>query len=65
VRVLVVEDEAELARQLTAAFQAAGYAVDTAVDGARGEFLGATEGYDAVVLDLGLPAMDGLTLLGR
>jgi two-component system, OmpR family, response regulator len=65
VRVLVVEDEAELARQLTAAFQAAGYAVDAAANGARGEFLGATEGYDAVVLDLGLPAMDGLTLLGR
>ena len=64
-RVLVVEDETALASQLAAAFSEAGYAVDCAGDGARAEFLGATEHYDAVVLDLGLPAMDGLTLLRR
>ena len=64
-RVLVVEDEEALARQLADSLGAAGYAVDRAGDGARAEFLGATEQYDAVVLDLGLPAMDGLTLLRR
>jgi two-component system, OmpR family, response regulator len=61
----VAEDEAALAQQLAAALGAAGYAVDCAADGARAEFLGATEQYDAVVLDLGLPSMDGLTLLRR
>ena len=64
-RVLVVEDEARLAKQLAAALGQAGYAVDCASDGARGEFLGQTEHYDAVVLDLGLPKIDGLTLLRR
>ena len=64
-RVLVVEDEAALAAQLADSLGDAGYAVDRAADGARAEFLGATESYDAVVLDLGLPAMDGLTLLRR
>lgn len=64
-RVLVVEDEAALAAQLADSLGDAGYAVDRAADGARAEFLGATEAYDAVVLDLGLPAMDGLTLLRR
>ncbi len=64
-RVLVAEDEIALARELTAALQGAGYAVDLAHDGARAEFLGATERYDVVVLDLGLPTLDGLTLLRR
>ena len=64
-RVLVVEDETRLAKQLTAALGQAGYAVDCADDGARGEFLGQTERYDAVILDLGLPKIDGLTLLRR
>ena len=64
-RVLIVEDETALARQLSDALATAGYAVDCAGDGARAEFLGATEQYDAVVLDLGLPSMDGLTLLRR
>ena len=65
VRILVVEDEAALAEQLAAALGAAGYAVDCAADGERADFLGRTEGYDAVVLDLGLPKMDGLTVLRR
>ncbi|MEO7192105.1 MAG: response regulator transcription factor [Vicinamibacterales bacterium] len=64
-RVLIVEDEPALARQLASALGAAGYAVDQATDGRRAEFLGATEQYDAVVLDLGLPVIDGLTLLRR
>ena len=65
VRVLIAEDETVLAAQLAEAFRVAGYAVDHAGDGARAEFLAATESYDAVVLDLGLPVIDGLTLLRR
>jgi two-component system OmpR family response regulator len=65
VRVLVVEDEAVLSRQLASALGEAGYAVDCAADGERADFLGQTEQYDAVVLDLGLPSVDGLTVLRR
>jgi two-component system, OmpR family, response regulator len=65
VRVLVVEDEALLRRQLERSLRDAGYAVDTAADGERADFLGQTEHYDAIVLDLGLPKVDGLTLLRR
>ncbi|HET9801960.1 MAG TPA: response regulator transcription factor [Candidatus Acidoferrum sp.] len=64
-RVLVVEDEVLLAKQLTTALQRAGYAVDHAADGARADLLGHDERYDAVVLDLGLPKVDGMTLLRR
>ena len=64
-RVLVVEDEATLSKQLAAALVDAGYAVDRAADGEHAEFLGQTEQYDAVVLDLGLPRVDGLTVLRR
>src|SRR5919198_387039 len=64
-RILVVEDEARLAEQLAAALGDAGYAVDCAGDGERADFLGQTERYDAVVLDLGLPKTDGLTVLRR
>ena len=64
-RVLFVEDEAFLAKQLTAALRRAGYAVDHAADGERADLLGHDERYDAVVLDLGLPKVDGLTLLRR
>jgi len=64
-RVLVVEDEVHLSRQLTTALAEAGYAVDSAPDGERADFLGQTEHYDAVVLDLGLPGVDGLTVLRR
>jgi two-component system OmpR family response regulator len=62
-RILVVEDEASLARQLTSSIAEAGYAVDHAADGERADFLAQTEQYDAMVLDLGLPKIDGLTLL--
>ena len=64
-RVLIVEDEAAIARRLAEALAAAGYAVDHAADGARAEFLVSTEQYDVVVLDLGLPRIDGLALLRR
>lgn len=62
-RVLVVEDEPALARQIGDSLSTAGYVVDAATDGARADFLARTEAYDAVVLDLGLPRVDGLTLL--
>jgi two-component system OmpR family response regulator len=64
-RVLVVEDDPDLGRQLTEALTQAGYAVDLAPDGEEGHFLGDTEPYDAVVLDLGLPKMDGVRVLER
>ncbi len=64
-RVLVVEDDADLNRQLCEALKDAGYAVDSATDGEDGHFLGDTEPYDAVVLDLGLPQIDGLSVLER
>ncbi len=64
-RVLVVEDEPNLLRQLKSALEGAGYAVDVASDGEDGHYLGTTENYDAVVLDLGLPELDGLTVLAR
>jgi two-component system OmpR family response regulator len=64
-RILVVEDEAALAGQLATALGQAGYAVDCAADGERAHILGHDEEYDAVVLDLGLPEMDGLTVLRR
>jgi two-component system OmpR family response regulator len=62
-RILIVEDDRDLNRQLAAAFADAGYAVDAAFDGEEGHFLGYTEPYDAVVLDIGLPKMDGITVL--
>ena len=64
-KILVVEDEPRLQRQLSKALADAGYAVEVASDGLRAEFLGQTEQYDAVVLDLGLPKLDGLTVLRR
>jgi two-component system OmpR family response regulator len=64
-RILVVEDEASLAERLRTALDHAGYAVDCAADGERAHILGHDEEYDAVVLDLGLPKVDGLTVLRR
>jgi two-component system OmpR family response regulator len=63
VRILVVEDEERLAARLAAALETAGYVVDRAAEGALADFLVHTERYDTVLLDLGLPALDGLTLL--
>jgi two-component system OmpR family response regulator len=64
-RVLLVEDEEDLARQVRDSLIDAGYAVDVAHDGEEGHYLGANEPYDAIVLDLGLPVMDGITVLER
>ena len=62
-RVLIVEDDKDLNRQLTEILDHAGYAVDQSGDGEDGWFLGDTEPYDAVVLDIGLPRMDGISVL--
>lgn len=62
-RLLVVEDDKDLNRQLTAALEEAGYAIDRAFDGEEACFLGETEPYDAVVLDIGLPKKDGIAVL--
>ena len=64
-RLLIVEDESLLADRLAAACRERGYAVDVAADGDRADLLATTERYDAIVLDLGLPRVDGLTLLER
>ena len=64
-RVLVVEDEPDLARQLQDGLAGAGYAVDYAPDGEEAHFLGDTEPYDAVILDLGLPILDGVSVLEK
>ncbi len=64
-RILVVEDEKDLQRLLKKALTDAGYVVDVASDGEEGHHLGDTEPYDAVILDLGLPKMDGVTVLER
>jgi two-component system OmpR family response regulator len=64
-RILIVEDDADLSRQLKSAFKDAGYAVDVAKDGEEGHFLGDTEPYDAVILDLGLPLIDGVSVLQK
>ena len=62
-RLLVVEDDRELNRQVKQALEDAGYVVDSAFDGEEGHFLGDTEPYDAVILDLGLPIRDGVSVL--
>lgn len=62
-RVLIVEDDRDLNRQLVSALSDAGYAVDSAFDGEEGHFLGDTEPYDVVILDTGLPKMDGIRVL--
>lgn len=64
-RLLIVEDDKDLNRQLAEALTEAGYAVDRAHDGEEGHYLGDTEPYDAVVLDLGLPLLDGISVLEK
>jgi two-component system OmpR family response regulator len=63
VRLLVIEDDRNLNRQIVTALEQAGYAVDEAFDGEEGGFLGETEPYDAIILDLGLPKVDGVSVL--
>ena len=62
-RLLIVEDDAHLSAQLRAAFETVGYAIDVANNGEDAAHLGSTENYDAVVLDLGLPKLDGISVL--
>ena len=64
-RILVVEDEPTLCAQLVQAISGAGHTVESASDGAEAHYLGEVEDYDAVVLDLGLPQLDGLSVLRR
>jgi DNA-binding response OmpR family regulator len=64
-RVLLLEDDELIARDVMATLGAAGYATERETDGEQGWFKGDTEDYDAVILDLGLPSLDGLTILKR
>ena len=64
-RILLVEDEPRIARDLAKTLEGAGYVVDRAADGEEAWFKGDVENYAAVVLDLGLPKIDGLSVLKR
>ncbi len=64
-RILVVEDELQLAQQLQQQLDSQGFIVDCAYDGDEAHFMGTTEPYDAIVLDLGLPKIDGLSVLKK
>lgn len=64
-RILIVEDEARISAAIKTALSAAGYACDVSEDGEDAWFRGDTESYDLIVLDLGLPKMDGLSVLKR
>ena len=62
-RLLLIEDDPDLSRSLKVDLEHAGYAVDIAMDGEQGKFLGMTESYDIIILDLGLPKLSGLEVL--
>jgi two-component system response regulator QseB len=64
-RILLIEDNVELVRMLHTVLESDGYAVDTALDGQRGLHLGLSREYEVVVLDRGLPAIEGIDLLRR
>lgn len=64
-RILVIEDEAEVLAQIGDELTRAGYIVDMAADGEDGWFKGETENYAAIILDLGLPRLDGLSIVRR
>ena len=64
-RILLAEDEPAIAANIAAAFERAGYATEIATDGEAAWFRGDTEEFDLIVLDLGLPRIDGLTVLKR
>jgi DNA-binding response OmpR family regulator len=64
-RVLLVEDDRRIAADVAGALTAAGYVVETERNGEEAWFRGDTEDYGAIVLDLGLPGMDGLSVLKR
>ncbi len=62
-KLLVIEDDADINRQLVEAFKEANYAVDSSRDGEEGEYMGEDSSYDAIILDLGLPGKDGISVL--
>jgi len=64
-RILLVEDDQTTAKVVISALRSAGYIVDHETDGKEAWFRGETEGYAAVILDLGLPCMDGLSILKK
>jgi DNA-binding response OmpR family regulator len=64
-RLLLVEDDARIAESTAAMLGAAGYVVETVADGEQAWFRGASEDYDLIILDLGLPRLDGLSILRR
>ncbi|MCZ2203852.1 response regulator transcription factor [Bartonella sp. A05] len=64
-RILIVEDDLNLNHQLAEAVKNAGYVSDSAFDGEEAHFLGSTESYDAVILDIGLPRMDGIRVVEK
>ncbi|MCO6407678.1 MULTISPECIES: response regulator transcription factor [Hoeflea] len=64
-RILLVEDDQRIRQDVTTALEAAGFVVDSEANGEEGWFLGDSEAYAAAILDLGLPGMDGLTVLKR
>ena len=64
-RILVIEDEADVLAQIDEELTRAGYIVDMARDGEDGWFKGETESYAAIILDLGLPRLDGLSIVRR
>ncbi|MDA7569612.1 response regulator transcription factor [Emcibacteraceae bacterium] len=64
-RLLLAEDDPDLSRQLKSFLEDSGYAVDASMDGEDVHFLGETESYDAIILDLGLPVMDGISILKK
>ena len=64
-RILLIEDDPDLNNQIKNSLEDSGYSVDSAYDGEEGHFLGDTEPYDAVLLDLGLPKIDGITVLEK
>ncbi|MCC3862389.1 response regulator transcription factor [Pseudemcibacter aquimaris] len=64
-RLLLAEDDPDLSRQLKSFLEDSGYAVDASLDGEDAHFLGETESYDAIILDLGLPVMDGISILKK
>ena len=64
-RILVVEDEESLANQVAEALRQESYAVDMAHDGEEGHYLGDVEPYDLIVLDIGLPIMNGIEVLKK
>ncbi|MDC3091091.1 response regulator transcription factor [Rickettsiales bacterium] len=64
-RILLVEDDPVLSKQVKSSLEDNGYSVDSAFDGEEGHYLGDTEPYDAIILDLGLPKIDGITVLEK